>query len=320
MINYQSLNSTLQSSGKGNGVQVSKRMRNTLITSQIAVATTLIFLNIVLYKDASALAEQPLGYEVENIYAAVLALPSVDQSLQAEKLTELKKVLFNSPKISQVSQAMRPSIFGTLALTVEATNQRFSISGKDVDDKYFDLIGQKIIEGDNFTASQIKDNELVMIINDVFAEKLAPNGSAIGIRFSNGARVIGVVKSINIPGRMGRLPRFYYTASLARNMLLIKSEASQNLSREELISLLKTVDNKLSLFSYSTLSDYKARRLFSTKTTSITTITLAVITLLLSGIGLFGILKYSTQMRRFEIGTRMAIGAKGLDIFQLVFT
>jgi len=318
MINYHALNTTLQTSGKGNGVQVSKNVRNILITSQIAVATALIFINIVLYKDAIELVDQPLGYDTENIYAAVLALPNIERSLQAEHLTDLKKALIESPKIIAVSQSMRPSGFGTFAITTQADNQRFSIAGKDVDDQYFSLIDQEIIEGDNFTSAQIKDRELGIIINDVFAKKLSPNGSAIGIKFTNGASVIGVVKSINVPGKTSISPRFYVPASLSRNMLLIKVKDGQILPREELISNLKAIDKSLSLFSFSTLTAYKNDRLFSATTTAFTTIVLTVITFLLSGIGLYGILKYSSQMRRFEIGTHMAIGAKGKNIVAMV--
>ncbi|MDG1750569.1 MAG: ABC transporter permease, partial [Thalassotalea sp.] len=237
---------------------------------------------------------------------------------QAEHLTHLKKALLESPKIMAVSQSMRPSGFGTFAISTEADNQRFSIAGKDVDEQYFSLINQEIIEGDNFTTAQIKDRELVTIINDVFAKKLAPNGSALGTKFTNGASVIGVVKSINVPGRKSISPRFYYPASLSRNMLLIKVKNGQTLSREELITTLKTVDNNLSLFSFSSLTAYKNDRLFSATTTAFTTIILTVITFLLSGIGLYGILKYSSQMRRFEIGTHMAIGAKGKNIIAMV--
>ncbi|MEW6991915.1 ABC transporter permease [Colwelliaceae bacterium 6441] len=318
MINYRALNTLLQSSGKGCGVQVSKQLRNILITSQIAIATALIFINIVLYQDAKELIEQPLGYDTQNIYTAVLALPTVERTLQSGPITELKEALFESPKVSGISQSMRPSGFGTFALETEADNQRFSIAGKDVDHQYFSLINQKIIEGNNFSAADIKDRELVTIINDVFAQKLAPNGSALGIRFSNGARVIGVVKAIKIPGRVTVSPRFYFPASLSRNMLLIKVHKGQSLSREELVAILKSVDKNFSLFSFSSLTHYKNERLFSATTTATTTIALTIITILLSGLGLYGILKYSTQMRRFEIGTRMAIGAKGKDIIAIV--
>ena len=52
MINYKALNSTLQSSGKGTGVQVSKNIRKILIICQVAIVTTLVFVNISLLKDA----------------------------------------------------------------------------------------------------------------------------------------------------------------------------------------------------------------------------------------------------------------------------
>jgi len=319
MINYHALNTTLQSSGKGGGIQVSKRVRNILISSQIATATALVFINVVLYKDASELVNQPLGYQTDNITAVVLALPSVEQGLKVQKITELKSELLAHPKVKNVSQGMRPTGFGTLALTASITEQRYTVRGKDVDDQYFSMIKQEIIEGENFSAVDIKDDRSVMIVNDVFADKLAPNGSAIGFKFKNGVEIIGVVKSINLPGRQRIESRFYYPASLARNMLLIEQHQGQIFSRDEMISALKKVDKKLSLFSFMSLNEYKNRRLFSSQTTAVTTLVLAILTLFLSGLGLYGILNYSSQMRRSEIGTRMAIGAKGKDIVGLVF-
>ena len=222
MINYQELNSTLQSSGKGSGIQVSKRVRNILISSQIATATALVFINIVLYKDANELVNQPLGYKTNNITAVVLALPSVERGLKVQKLNELKQELLALPKIKNISQALRPSGFRTLALTAGSTDQRYTALGKDVDDQYFGMLEQVISEGENFSEADIKDNKNVMIVNEVFAKKLVPDGSALGFKFKNGAEIIGVVKSINVPGRQRIESRFYYPASLARNMLLIE--------------------------------------------------------------------------------------------------
>ena len=61
-----------------------------------------------------------------------------------------------------------------------------------------------------------------------------------------------------------------------------------------------------------------ALSLFCKYATAITTAILAIITLFLAGVGLYGILSYSTQMRRFELGTRMAIGAKRASIVTVV--
>jgi predicted permease len=319
MINYHDLNATLQASGKGNGIQVSKRVRNILISSQIAIASALVFINIVLYIDATKLVNQPLGYETDNNVAVVLSLTSIEQNSRAATLTQLKAELRNLPQVVAVSQAMRPSIFGTTALTNDASAERYTAKRKGIDEAYFPLINQPLISGENFSAADIKDDNDVMIINDVFAQRLVPNGSALGMTFNGGVRVIGIVKSINVPGRMHDASRFYMPASLARNMLLIKVKTGQKLQREEFIKALKDVNTQLSLFSYASLADYKNERLFVPITTSIATIVLAILTLFLSALGLFGILSYSSQMRRFEIGTRMAIGAKGRDIVQLVF-
>lgn len=317
-VNYKALNTTLQSSGKGNGVQVSKRIRNVLIVSQIAVATTLIFINIALNKDATKLINQPLGYETRNINSIVLSLPNVERSLNAEHLKALKQALLSSPKIAAVSQSMRPSIFGTFALTTEKDNQRFSVSGKDVDEHYFSMINQPIIEGENFSSYQINDKEKVTIINEVLARKIAPNSSAIGLKFTNGARIIGVVKGIRVPGRSEILPRFYFPASPSRNMLLVKLVDGQRLAKEELISLLKITHKSFSVFSYSSLDNYKNEKLFSQTITAYTTVVITLFTFFLSALGLYGILKYSSQMRKFEIGTRLAIGAKGKDIVLMI--
>jgi len=318
MINYRKLNSSLQSSGKGNGVQVSKRVRNILISSQIGVATTLVFINVALYKDANQLMNQPLGYQTNDITAVVLALPNVERELREQTLTRLKVELSQNPKIINVSQSMRPSGFGTTALSADANNKRYTAQAKDIDQGYFAMIEQDLIEGESFSAADIKDDNDVMIVNDVFAKRIAPEGSAIGLTFNQGRRIIGVVKSINIPGRQSIESRFYYPSSLARNMLLIKVKPDQTFSREEMITTLKKASNKLSLFSFTSLDEYKAQRLFTSKATAYTTMALTVLTLLLSGVGLYGILSYSTQMRRFEIGTHLAIGAKRSDMLKLI--
>jgi ABC-type antimicrobial peptide transport system permease subunit len=66
------------------------------------------------------------------------------------------------------------------------------------------------------------------------------------------------------------------------------------------------------------LDDQRTALLFTQYTTAITSAALAVITFFLAAIGLYGILSYSTQMRRFEIGTRLAIGAKRFDLIRLI--
>ena len=318
MINYRHLSASMNTSGKGNAIQVSKKLRTILISWQVAVAFTLVFSNVLLFQESMQLNNRSLGYQTEDRYAAVLSLPNAEKTEQKAYLAEIKALLANNTNIDTVAQGMRPSLFRTLTLTVSATQQRYSTSAKDIGHNYFELLEQPIVLGDKFSAADIADNNNVVIVNDIMARELAPDGKALGITFTNGARVVGVVKSINIPGSNTSRPRFYFPTNPARNMLLIKAKAGQPFTKEELIHTIKQVNKRVSLFSFSSLTSYKNERLFITVVTSITTFALVILTLFLSGIGLFGVLSYGTQMRRFEIGTRMAIGAKGRDIIGLV--
>jgi predicted permease len=318
MVNYKNLKLSLQASGKGNGIQVSKKIRKVLIIGQMVTAMVMIFVNLVLYKEASNVVNQALGYNTERITAAVLVLPKSSDKSGDETLTRLKNELLVNPKIMNISQGMRPTAFRTIALTLQGSEQRYTASAKDIDEHYFAMIGQGIKAGDNFSNEDIKDRNRVIIVNEVFAKKIAPMGSPIGLKFQNGMEIIGIVKNIKLPGESIIRPRFYYPTRLSRNMLLIETQPEHVFTREEMITTLKTVDKNLSLFSFMQLAEYKKQRLFTATAAALTTIGLAFLTVLLSGLGLYGILSYSTQMRQFEIGTRLAIGAKGKDIVWLV--
>lgn len=321
MIDYRALNQSMQSGGKGTGIQVSKKVRQGLVLCQIAVVTMLVFINIVLFKEAVTTINRPSGFATKDISFLVLSLPSVNETERAglaANVSEVRNKLAALQLVDGVSQSMAPMPFFTLALSRLGGEERYSMRAKDVDHEYFQLIKQPLIAGDYFSESDIKDNNNVMIINDVFAKQLAPDGNAIGLTFDNGATVVGVVKGILLPGKDSIEPRFYFPASPTRNMFLIKAKTGQAITREQIVKVLQQVSSQIKLFSLSTLDSRRVERLFSQYTTAVTSGVLAIITFLLAGLGLYGILSYGTQMRRFEIGTRLAIGAKRSDIVKLI--
>ncbi|WP_339721044.1 ABC transporter permease [uncultured Paraglaciecola sp.] len=321
MIDYRELNRSMQSGGKGTGIQVSKKVRQGLVLAQISIVTVLVFINIVLFNEAVSTIQRPSGFATENISFLVLSLPKVNEEQRnglRANVSEVRNKLTALPQVEGVSQSMAPMPFFTLALGRLGGEERYSIRAKDVDHRYFQLVEQPLLAGNYFSEADFNDNNNVVIINDIFAKQLAPNGNALGLKFDNGATVIGVVKGILIPGQTTIEPRFYYPASPTRNMFLVKTKVGQILTREQIVDVLQQVSGELKLFSLSTLESRRVERLFAQYTTAFTSGALAMITFVLAGLGLYGILSYSTQMRRFEIGTRLAIGAKRLDVILLI--
>ncbi|MGJ8679235.1 ABC transporter permease [Paraglaciecola sp.] len=327
MIKYRALNSVLQASGKGTGVQVSKRFRQALIVSQVCIATVLVFANITLFKEAVDTITQPSGYSVDNMTQMSLSVSAPEMPPREEvaaTMTELKKKLLELPQVESISQSGSVlNGFGLWALTAVATGENFTPENTGVSDKYFTMIGQELLEGDYISEADVKDSARVMIVNDVFAKRLNPEGTALGLQISPGGdnepfTIIGVVKGVKMPARSDIPMRVYTPSRLSSTQMTLKLSDGQSVSREEVVSAISEVSSLYALFSLDTLNNEKKRRLFTQYTTATTTAAIAIITLFLASVGLYGILSYGTQMRRFELGTRMAIGAKRKDLVGLI--
>ena len=326
MINYRGLNSMLQSSGKGTGIQVSKKTRQFLIVSQVAIATVLVFANISLFNEAYDTITETKGYEVKNMTELSLSVSAADFPPEEEMIpvmTEFKQKLTELPQVEAVSKSRSVlSGFGIWALTSVADNTNYTPNVKRVDEQYFALSGQAFLEGDSFDKADIQDQNRVMVINDVFAKQVNPEGSAIGMQISTGRAdpfvVVGVVKGIKLPGADSIPARVYAPVTPASARFTIQLAEGQKLTREQVVAVLSDVSSMFAVFSLDNLVEVERRQLFTQYATASTTATLAILTLFLAGVGLYGILSYGTQMRRFELGTRMAIGAKRKDLIGLV--
>jgi predicted permease len=326
MITYRSLNSTLQSSGKGIGVQVSKKVRKVLIISQVTIVTLLVFINISLLKDSLKVINQPLGFETDNISTLTLSINASGGLSEEEKkslMSELKSKLMALPQVEDVANATSPLFDRRIIIQeINSTGERLNLRTKTVDERYFQMIGQPLIEGDFFSESDVRDESKLLIINDVYAAKIAPQGSALGSKVTAFRQqqftVSGIVKGVKMPAE-NDIPMRAFTVPLYEwPRFMIKLKPEQLLSRELIANTVREANSRLTLLSFETLNDRKGRLLFTQYTTATTSGILAVLTFFLATIGLYGILNYVIQVRRFELGTRLAIGAKRMDIIGLL--
>ena len=334
MINYRALNTTLQSSGKGSGLQVSKKTRQVCTASQVALATVLVFANFSLLKDAVKTINAPVGFTTNNLSTLTLNFSSTNFPTREEGIpimAEMMEDLEALPQVESISQSGGPlDGFSVRAVTNVVNNERFTPFIKNIDDKYFNMIEQPLIQGSNFTLVDRKDRTNVMIVNQAFAKQIKPDGDVVGMKISMGRpdplTIVGIVKDIAIPGEAAigsdnidaGVPRIYMPNGLNQQTFMLKIKPGQSVSRETLGKLLSDVDSRYAVFSFRAASDLLNQRLFSEITTAVTTAVLASLVFLLAGIGLYGILSYGTQLRRFELGARMAIGATRKHLVSLI--
>ncbi|MFQ3192833.1 MAG: putative permease [Paraglaciecola sp.] len=339
MINYHTLNTSLQNSSKGSGLQVSKTVCQVLIATQVALAMVLVFANLSIFKDAMKTINAPIGYTTNNISSLSLNYSSTDFPSQEEGISimaEIMEKIETLPEVESLSQSEIPlhGFFSNLMTNVD-NNEKYTPYLKYVGHRYFSIIEQTLIQGENFTLADRKvhkNRNHVMIVNQAFAKQLKADGDVLGVKISMGdiesIKIVGIVKGITNRGtyalgtynadNAAPVPRVYMPTGLGRINFMIKFKPGQSVSREQLGKLLAEVDARYSVYSFNSADDVLSQHLFSEITTAVTTAALALITFFLAGIGLYGILSYSTQMRRFELGTRMAVGAKRSDLIKLI--
>ncbi len=322
-INYRELNRTLQSSGKGTGVQVSRKMRATLIFSQVALASSLIFVNGVLFSDAYKILQKPSGFNIDNMLRLNLSFNQAqwpgDNELKPI-MADLQTRLEQLPQVERVVRSYSPlSRFSVNNFREESSGERFFVRYQTVSRDYFDMIGQPVLEGELFGELDQKSYAPRIVINDELAKAMAKDGSAVGMKLlgrrNRAYTVVAVVKSVTMPGQTKPEYRAYVPASLGLGSAIIKLKPGQKLTSEQVVSVLTDVDPRFSVGRLDDLAQLKFERLFPQYMTTVVTAVLALLSLFIAAVGLYGIVSYSTQLRRTEIGTRMAIGAtKGMLI------
>jgi len=325
-IGDKGLNSLLQQSGKGSTAQVSKRSQRWLISSQVTIAMILIFANALLLNDSLKQLKRERGFNPEQLLRVEFSIATLDLlgwNTYAPKAKLLAQKLIELPQINEVSFARTPLDDRLKYPVIDVnTQQKYYSLFRNVDHHYFNVMQQRILQGDGLTKSDIDEQTPVLLINQSFADLLGVDGEGIiGRKLLFGSQqstIIGVVDNLVLPNYRETPPRVYISNFGTATFLLVKLEENQQLTREELINVLSKTDSQFVLSQFETIADSIKSAVFGYTLTMNITLLLALLTLFIAGVGLYGILSYSTQMRRFEIGTHLAIGAKRRDIVKLI--
>jgi len=325
LINYKQLISQLQSSGKGSGAQVNGKVRNLLVTSQICLATLLLLITSLIMNNALQVLSQPLGFDQNNLYSLRLdigdAYPEQEDRMQLSR--EFVQALQNIAGVKEISRARSAPIrngFSSTRLFDANENTMGQFPFSTVDSNYFNTIGIKVIAGRTFTEQEVRDDEDPIILSQSAAKKLGNDQEVIGrIVYSGGGtayRVVGVAEDIYNPfsSDADQATMMYFTFSGNRMHFNIRMQAGKTLNKQTLLNLINNKFSDLKVWNFTSVSDIYESLVYHNKLTLWLSISLAVFAMLLAAVGIYGVISYNSQMRRYELGIRMALGAKSKQI------
>lgn len=323
-IQYDSLVTDLQVSGKGTGAQISSRTRNILIATQVCFATVLLMGASELLHPVYQKLTQPLGFDHDNLHFMRVDTGNVEEGLHGYSL-QMKAALLAQPEVESVARSLStPLDTGWENYLFDANNEMLGIVSVGMfDEDLFSVLKQPIIEGRSF--SPIVDADALpqeMLVSESLAKRLYGNESAIGktlhARQNEPLVIVGVVADIYVPhaSRGYAEERYYLPYSGTRMGFTLRLTAP--LDEAKLLATIKNINPSFAIaFNDSFAADINFR-LRNAKLTGVLTLALVLLALTLAGAGIYGVLSYSVQMRRYELGIRLSLGAHTQTVIGMV--
>jgi ABC-type antimicrobial peptide transport system permease subunit len=195
---------------------------------------------------------------------------------------------------------------------------------------YFEAMRTPIVRGRNFDARDREDSLLVAILDQHLAARLWPNEDALGKAIYRGESgpytVVGIVRDVRLEGLTGSIDSigtayFPHTQSPPQRRLrriAIKSSVDAAQVVGALRSALLEIDPDLPVSDIQTMTERTANTLVSQRLAMSLATMFAAVALLLSMLGLYGVLVSLVATRTREIGIRLALGSSVRGVLRLV--
>lgn len=308
------------------------RMRNALVVAQMAMCVVLLAGAVVCVRSLMNANAIDAGFDTHHIALATLDPGSLGYS--PEKIDDFyARLLARVERLPGVTSASYANIL-PLGPALEQTSAGKHL-GKDpnatmvdvfrVEQGFFHTMGIRLLRGRDLSRKEAASaTPEAVLINETLAQRLWPGEDPVGERMAlegqkEMSEVVGVVKNGKYR-TLGEGPLavvFRGTLPAART-LVVRTSGDDRAVLDELRREVPIVDPLMTTNMVQTIEQFMALPLFPARTVGWLLGVSGILAVVMTAIGLFGVIAYVVSQRTHEIGVRMALGARQSDVMKMV--
>jgi putative ABC transport system permease protein len=311
-------------------------LRNILVAGQVALSLTLLIATGLFLKSLILSEQINPGFDAKKKLLIVTVAPLMNPQESSQKFfLPVIEQIKSLPGVKGATYALRLLLSGSgggAAYEVSIPGIENPLGGKgflikynSVGRDYFRMVGANILRGRAFDSSDELPKQRTVIVSETMAKRFWPDSDPIGRIIEvmgNSYQIVGVTQDGRING-LHEAPEsyvyfFFSQAPRSECSIIVETAGNPTDLAAAVKSKIQSVDKSTVFLFTETSEDVMDQALYEERIAALASGALGILGIVLTAVGLYGILAYLARRRTYEIGIRIALGAQFRDITRLI--